>query len=297
MTEAMEAHEDDELPGEEIEETAEDAVPEDAGKALATSSDPLALSDTEDLAARHGVTVVLVAGEVGTGKTTLLVALWNRMLVDGAIGDVEFAGSRTSLAFERRAWRSRFLSRGEKPDTERTSHQDSGFLHLRLAVDRTLREILISDIAGETFERVRQGADFDSEIDWLERAAVALVLVDGEAIESNRRRSTELQNARRLMLKLREVVHGRVLRTAVVLTKADCLQAARADWVREEAVLMGLAKQIDSEARLFETAARPQDGSTPVGLDGLLEWLLETPGSVAAVSGDSDRAVRMMGRA
>jgi Double-GTPase 2 len=287
---------EDELPGEEL---ADDGEGEPSGELVSqkviTNDRALLLSETEDLAARHGLTVVLVAGEVDCGKTTLLVAVWNTLMQYGAIGDTKFSGSRTALGFERRAWLSRFTSQGDQPDTQRTREQDNGFVHLRLCRDERLHEVVFSDVAGETFKRVRQGSPFRTEINWLARTNHSLILVDGEAVASNANRSTALSNSRRLIAQLGKAEIPS--RLAVVLAKSDRIsEEVRPKWEAEAQVLLQLAQKVDKHAVLLETAARPSGGSEPEGVEPLINHILSTPTPSVVAPPGAGRSGRMIGR-
>ena len=284
-----------ELPGEQLldDDAAEPEVPE-VREPLITSDQFLTLEDTEDLAERHGLTIVLIAGEYECGKTTLLVALWNSLLNHGAIADANFAGSRTALGFERRAWLARLACHGEKPDTDRTHESENGFLHLRLAIHNRMREVLLSDVAGETFKQVRYGTPFSEKIDWLDSANLALFLIDGEDFADDGRRSSALENTRRLIGQLRE--SGATPSVAVVLAKADLITTElRKKWDHEGPVLLERAREIDSDAVVLELTARAPEGHEPMGLEDLLGVILKPPSDPAAVF-QPTRAERMIGR-
>jgi hypothetical protein len=286
---------EEDLPGEQLlDDTA--AEPEDtvAGEALITTDQFLLLEDTEDLAERHGLSVVLIAGEVDCGKTTLLVALWNTLLNHGAIADARFAGSRTALGFERRAWLARLDSKRNAPNMERTRESDNGFLHLRLAVHGRLHEVLLSDVAGETFKQVRQGTPFAEKVDWLARTNLALFLIDGEAI-AGAQRSSALSNTRRLIGQLHE--GGVRPRVALVLSKTELITPElRERWEREAQVLLELARRTDNDAVLLELNARPETGAEPSGLGELIRVILPAPAPATAVEIQDERSERMIGR-
>jgi hypothetical protein len=61
----------------------------------------LSISEAGEITASRPSTVVLVAGDYGSGKTTLVVELWAQFL-SGAFHGWQFAGSRTLAAFDRR---------------------------------------------------------------------------------------------------------------------------------------------------------------------------------------------------
>jgi hypothetical protein len=135
------------------------------------------------MSVRRGTTVVLLMGEVATGKTTLLCELWTRFLLAGHIGDLCLAGSRTALAFEERSYLSRMRSQAAQPDTARSQVESDGFLHIRAKRDDNEPvELLLSDVSGEHFERVREGTALVDELPWVARVDRFAVFVDGQAL-------------------------------------------------------------------------------------------------------------------
>ncbi len=73
--------------------------------------------------------VIVLAGSEASGKTTLLVSLYERFQ-EGAFTEYLFAGSRTLLGLEMRCHRARIQSGASKPDTERTRFlREEGVVH------------------------------------------------------------------------------------------------------------------------------------------------------------------------
>src|SRR5712692_4403902 len=75
--------------------------------------------------------LIVVAGPVGAGKTTLITTLHD-LFQTGKIGDHAFAWSRTLPAFERRCHLSRIASERAVPDTERTPFGKVRYLHIQI---------------------------------------------------------------------------------------------------------------------------------------------------------------------
>src|SRR5438094_3901098 len=68
------------------------------------------------------VRLVVVAGPVGCGKTTLLTSLYE-LFQWGPVAEFEFAGSKTLPAFEQRCHLSRSASGASEPKTQRTLNE------------------------------------------------------------------------------------------------------------------------------------------------------------------------------
>jgi hypothetical protein len=245
---------------------------------LFTSEAALSTDEARSITSRRGATVVLLLGEVGTGKTTLLAESWELLLNRGVIGRCRFAGSRTALAFEERAYYSRIESGLRAPVTPRTQEQDDGFLHLRMrrpAGDR--KELLLADVTGEHFERVREGAQLRQEFDWIDRVDRFLVVLDGQCVATPGEREVAITRTRRLLYALQPSgVVASSARVALGLVKSDALSDE--DWTDYGDVednLLRDVRSVDPEAPAFRTAARPQDSGPPRGLDDVFEWLCE----------------------
>jgi len=160
-----------------------------------------------------------------------------------------------------------------------------------------VHELLLSDVAGETFKNIRKGATFAQALNWAEKTDNAVVLVSGAAVNNNATRSTALANTRTLLKQLQRLEPAP--RVAVALTMSDLLdEDGRARWDAEKAALVELAKAVDANAQLFETAAQSPTGESPVGLDPLVEWLTQTRDAPPRTDGPAEpqRPERTAGR-
>jgi hypothetical protein len=141
-------------------------------------------SDTARRIMRRAPTrVIVLAGDVNSGKTTVLAAMYEKF-IDGAFAGYMFAGSETLPGFERRCHLSRVTSDEAKPDTDRTRGQMK-LLHLRVkrvSGAAPTRDLLFSDISGEDFEAARNSVEFCKRMPVLKRADRCLLLFDGEAL-------------------------------------------------------------------------------------------------------------------
>jgi hypothetical protein len=140
--------------------------------------------------------------------------------------------------------------------------------------DARLVELLLSDLAGQQFERVREGRPLLTEIPWSGRVDRAVVLVDGAALARAGESEIAITRAERLVLALH--TSGAIrdsARIALVVTKADALgSSGEQALARHESPLAELARQSDPQATWIRTTALGATGD-PNGLGALGTWL------------------------
>lgn len=247
-----------------------------AERPLASVEDAMTLEQASALSGRRGARLVLVMGEPATGKTALSAMLWQRFLEHDGLDGHRLAGSRTVRGFERRAHWARRRSGRPAPEFPPTRPTEAGLLHLRVRRPDSRRvELLLSDLAGELFERVREGRRLVDELPWAPRADRFMVLLDGAVLSTPGASEIAVTRARRLLLSLQApgVVRDSA-RVAVVVTKADTLnQMGRLALHRHAADLLAVARHSDPEAALLRTAAIGNVRAEHQGLGELVAWL------------------------
>lgn len=143
--------------------------------------------------------VVLLAGSRDSGKTTFLARL-GEMFRGGTFVRYRFAGSLTLCAFERASWLATINSGASRPKTPRTSRiENDTFYHLRTCRDSSLTkhlDLLISDLAGETFPAAVANQDFCTNLASLGRADHLAVLLDSARLVQAGQRHPEGNNVR-----------------------------------------------------------------------------------------------------
>jgi hypothetical protein len=264
-----------------------------------TSDGALTLDDARALTSKRGATVVLILGEIKAGKSSLLVELWTELLIRGHVGGFKIAGTVTALAFEERAFGSRLASGTEIPDTRRTHEEDDGFLHLRLQdKDGHLTELLLADVSGEHFTRIREGVPLEDELYWVSRVDRFLLLVDGAGVANPTSREITLTRSTRLLHALRlSAKAADTSRVAVVLSKEDLLTAEQTEaYDMAEASLLTLAQRVDAGATAWRVAVRPHDHGEPRGLETLVAWFCEADRQMTPQKPLPIRSTRSMGR-
>jgi hypothetical protein len=279
----IETAEPGEAPREVTEEGAASDKQDREGEAklatvpLFTSNAEFSFDEALAVTPRRGARLIMLMGEVGVGKTTVMVELWTRLVGVAAIAGYRFAGSRNAMAFEERAYLSRMVAGVETAATARTHYgENEGLLHLAVGrPDRRRVDLLFADYSGERYELVRGGHPALTELPWTPRADRVAVVVKGSSLRDPGTREVETNNASRLLLQLRQegAVHPGT-GFAVILARDDQVdeKAFAAAKARLDN-LVQLAQEFDPGAALIRVAARPRDGSDPYGLGELLEWL------------------------
>jgi hypothetical protein len=235
------------------------------------------------------VRLIVVAGPVGAGKTTLITTLHD-LFQTGKIGDHAFASSRTLFAFERRCHLSRIASERSAADTERTKFGEVRYLHIQISGPELrdhLLDLLFTDVSGESFELARDSISECQRLHFLKMADHFLLLIDCEKIIDRKKRNQVIHDA---MMLLRSCLDSGMLPAScfvdVLWTKYDFVAGARNG---EHASFLEKAteefqKQFGSRVgRLSfrKVAARPADVDGlefGYGLPELLqEWATESP--------------------
>jgi len=141
-------------------------------------------AQAQALASDRSVRVVVLAGAVKCGKTTLLTSLYE-LFQTGPVKAIQFAGCDTFLAFEQRCHLSRADSELETADTLRTTYDGPHpeYLHLRVQngeSDAGHIDFLFTDVSGEMFEHSRNSTDECKLLTFLHQASHFVLSLDCE---------------------------------------------------------------------------------------------------------------------
>jgi hypothetical protein len=281
---------------EPIEQETEEAV--DIEEALqSTTANPradehgtraLALDDgaANALAASRRSTVLVLAGGVGSGKTSVYAALYERF-GRGPFGGRLFAGSLTLAGFEKRCHGWRVDSGQEIPTIDHTKATDLQWLHMRIRDEerrRPIQDLLFGDYDGEVFDALSGGASEEGDYRFLRRADHVGLNLDGDLLSLDTERDGAVTKATYLADALLE--DGRLADPRslfIVLTKLDLI-VTRKQLAPVEVALKSIADLIRSrngghEALVVRLAARSETDIFPLGhgLNELLDLLSEQP--------------------
>jgi hypothetical protein len=249
--------------------------PADGGWIGLGGAESLTWEQADRVAARHGATIVLVAGNQESGKTTLLLQLWAQFH-RGRFAGFRFAGSETLDAFDDRHYPCRVDSGNSYPLTEHTTDTDTRFLHLRVAAAAGVRQaLLMTDLWGDLFKDIATGAKVADRLPVAPKADKTMVIIDGEEVADDTTREAALRNAKTLIGAFASEGGLRLdAPLMVLLSKADALKVKDLEWYkRKVAKLVEFAETSGFTAvEEHRVAARPPD-KDPEGLEKVLEWM------------------------
>lgn len=202
---------------------------------------PKALSAFEDLHAGEFLTpessydvmrqnlmrVIVLAGEAESGKTTFLRAVYESFQ-RGPFAGYCFAGSRTLVGFEQRAFYGRIQSEEEKAKAPRTLLKDGQtFFHLQIAdMDNfnSKHDLLFSDFSGEFFREAMDSDEACKSLGVVRRADHFVLFLDGEKIVQDTHRPGVITSSRKI---LRSFLENEMLGPSsivdILLSKSDLL--------------------------------------------------------------------------
>lgn len=183
------------------------------------------LTAARRLMAERYVHLVGILGEPDAGKTGCLVSLY-LSVGQSCLGGFSFVDSWTLTGFEEISQRARQWNQGQIPEqfTEHTVLPDdrsASFLHLGLRHDRRGKrvDLLCSDLPGEWTTALIERNRVD-RLEFLKRADVIWLVVDGTALLAPERRQLSVQKTKLVIERLGEFL-GAGRRLVLVVTRRD----------------------------------------------------------------------------
>ncbi|MFO0629708.1 MAG: hypothetical protein U0325_29300 [Polyangiales bacterium] len=194
------------------------------------ASAALGAADAEVITLSSRTLLVVFAGAEGSGKTTVLASVYER-LNQGPFAGFKFAGSRSLLGFEEICHLNRLASGGVQPDTQRTRlTEETKYYHLALRGAEPVvarREVLLSAMSGELFRMAKDSQEEAERLTFLRRADTIIVLVDGERLANTALRTSAQADAADILESLLDanMVSPRC-QVEIVYSKFDRITAA-----------------------------------------------------------------------
>lgn len=225
-------------------------------------------AQAQALASDRPVRLIVVAGAVDCGKTTLLTSLYE-LFQTGPVKAVQFAGCDTFPAFEQRCHLSRADSENETEDTARTIYDGPApeYLHLKIQNgegEADHIDFLFTDVSGEMFEHARNSTDECKRLTFLRRASHFAVFLDCEKVLHPEKKWVMVQDAKSLLQScLDSSMLDETCFVTMVWAKCDFFEAAEnmeaiAAFVKEvEGDFKASFGDRIPELKFHRTAARP----------------------------------------
>lgn len=184
-------------------------------------------SELYQMTAKQETRLIMVAGLVHSGKTTMEVAFY-QMFLRGVNKRMQFAGSRTLMDVVERSKGLRITSGNATPTVPRTSTAISdNYLHIAV-VDRTHKRhnLIFTDFAGEVFDYAST-KDNDAFLEKFADLKHVIILVDGEKL-SGRQKDQALLDCKNVLLTLlqKEIVSNSTT-VHIVYSKNDMILASK----------------------------------------------------------------------
>lgn len=179
------------------------------------------------MTAKQETQVIMVAGLVHSGKTTMEVAFY-QMFLRGVNKRLQFAGSQTLMDVVERSKGLRVTSGNATPTVARTSNAISdNYLHIAL-IDKTNKRhnLIFNDFAGEVFDYA-SAKDNDDCLRKFIGLKHVIILVDGEKLSGRQKDQALLDCKNVLLTLLQEEIIADSTTVHVVYSKNDMILASK----------------------------------------------------------------------
>ncbi|HEX8515187.1 MAG TPA: hypothetical protein VF868_03230 [Bacteroidia bacterium] len=269
-------------------EDAEEAKNVDANYKGTYSGEAMRAEECHSVASASLTRLIVLAGSVDAGKTTLLASLFQLFQERNDFAEYKFAGSQTLIGLEKRCFKSRLTSDREKATTDRTILlDDDEFIHLKVKkLNGNKVDLLFTDVSGEKFKNFANSSEECKKFELAKRADHFVLFIDSDSLSDKAAR----QNIKTSSLNiLRGLIETEMLRPEtyieivfsrwdLLLAKADVqLHKEFAIKVKEE--ILQKYGTINKRISFYEIASRPNSElDFGYGIDKLLpEWAEKSP--------------------
>lgn len=265
-------------------ENATDANPNDGGLKVHTG---LSLLEEEiNAISKDDYTrLIILAGMPEAGKTTALLCLMHQFQTQSNYRNYLFAGSKTLVDLEEKAWPSRTDSKNESAKTVRTNDMVPKFIHLKLAKQQQLEKkenLLFTDVSGELFKTLKDSTSESKKFVLANRADHFALFFDAGALSDPSQKFAARIAGLGILKSLTDV--GVLLpktRIQIVFSRWDLFES-KSDKDRHRAFIETIQKEIhDKYSTKYSLsfhiiASRPYKSTLPFafGIDELFDiWI------------------------
>jgi len=249
------------------------------------SGQELGTENASVITAARPTHLIVIAGPVGCGKTTLVTSIYESFQW-GPFANFQFVESDTLPGFEQRCYLSRLVSGQSESDTPRTRLGDPAFLHLRVCeVSNDPKDLLLTDLSGESFELARDNTDECRRLEFLKRADHLAILLDCQKLIDPKLRWAVTQDGLTLLQSLLDSeMLPKYAEVDILFSKWDFVSQV-SDKKKFNTLCESIEKQFSERflnrlgrLRFGRIAARPRDGqmSFAFGLDKLLHFWVDS---------------------
>ncbi|HEY3295372.1 MAG TPA: hypothetical protein VGL38_08030 [bacterium] len=259
----------------------------------------LIASECDTITNRDRTTVVVFAGNVASGKTTLLTSIYEEFL-QGPFGGFAFAGSKTLVGYERVCHLNRFASGLSTAETERTKGSDEAYYyHLSLKqhstqCDKLQKQVIFAVPSGELYELACDSADDCRALVFLRRADVLAILINGEKLSNADTRAYELDSAIQMLRSFLDAnMIGTSTRVEYLISKYDCIRRGgqdAEDFANMTKKRLNVAfSSLLPTLKVREVAARPVGEDLPLAYgveEAFIDWLA-VPSAITITESES----------
>ncbi|WP_295769316.1 hypothetical protein [uncultured Mucilaginibacter sp.] len=133
---------------------------------------------------KNPANLVLLMGDPECGKSTLYASLFDRFQ-KGGCGNYYFAGTKTSVGFEKRCHHARIISQNKQSNTERTNTKDFVYLHLAVrhkSLTTPINHLLFADANGERFQAARNSDEEMLGLKVIKTSTHVCYIADGDTL-------------------------------------------------------------------------------------------------------------------
>lgn len=254
----------------------------------------LTAREASNITAASRTRLIVLAGAVGSGKTTLIASIFHCFQKTSFAG-YYFAGSDTLIGFDERSYLARIAPEREIATTKRTiPGTDRYLLHLRVrtsGLTEPARDLLFADLSGEDYEEFKDSPDECRRFGMIARADHFVLLVDGgKLIDLAARQGARNDVGMLLQSCVESRQLGRGSQVDIVISKWDLVEMSD-DKPTHMTFVDDMKKWLTQRfapefqrLRFFEVVARREKGEYAVGY-GLAEpfksWVRDLPMATA----------------